>query len=434
MKILVGLAVLLVLAGDAEANGRAPGTRSISFKRGMETHIAAGMTFGLVVSEDNGASWHWMCEDAVGYGGIYDPFYAYSKTGAIFATSFFGMKAMRDRCVFGETALADKFVSTLSIGPDDSLFGGMVDLGDGKLYRSQDDGTTFPVGAMPGMINDWWSTVEAAPSSSSRVYATGYRLKSGEPKEFLLYRSTNGGQTFTPLPITDFATRENSTLEIVGISKTDPDLVFARVTLEDNSISDAIYRSTDGGASWKRIFGKRGAIAFVVRANGALVAGTQVRGSYVSIDNGENWFELAGAPHINCLAENSAGEVWACTQNFGVMGVPTDGYGIMKSTDLLRWTGVLRFQDIAGPVACDVGTVQKDKCDATLWCGLCAQIGCDPKRECPNIIDPTVDGLTEKSPNGCCSAGAHTLPASLALGGLVGMVLLRPRRRRGTSC
>ena len=430
MKALALAAVsVLALAGAAHANGRAPGSRSITFKRGDETHIVAGMTFGLLLSEDSGKTWHWMCEDAVGYGGIYDPFYAYTKTGAVFATSFFGMKAMRDRCVFAQTPmLGDKFVSTLSLGPDDSLYGGMVDLGDGKLYRSQDDGATFPVGSMPGMLNDWWSTIEAAPSNPLRVYASGYRLKSGQPKEFLLYRSTNGGVSFTPLPITDFVTRENSTLEIVGISKTNPDLVFARVTLEDNSISDAIYRSTNGGLNWTRILGKRGSIAFVVRANGALVAGTQVRGSFVSIDNGANWFELAGAPHINCLVENSAGEVWACTQNFGVMGVPSDGYGIMKSTDLRRWAGVMKFQNIAAPLECGVGTVQKDKCDVTLWCGLCAQIGCDPKRECPNILDPT-DGAP-KEHEGCCSGGSHTLPASLALVVVVGMVVRRPRRRR----
>ena len=431
MKLVAALAVLLALAGrsiPAHANGRAPGTRTIHFQRGNETHVIAGMTFGLLLTDDNGKSWRWMCEDAVGYGGIYDPFYAYTKTGAIFGTSFFGMKAMRDRCEFGLTPLGDKFVSTLALGPNDALFGGMVDLTDGKLYRSADDGATFPIGTMPGMLNDWWSTIEAAPSNANRVYATGYRLKSGQPKEFLLYRSVNGGQTFTPLPITDFVTRENSTLEIAGISKTNPDLVFARVTLEDNSISDAIYRSTNGGLNWTRILGKRGAIAFVVRANGALVAGTQVRGSYVSIDNGNNWSELAGAPHINCLVENSLEEVWACTQNFGVMGVPTDGFGIMKSTDLLRWRGVLKYQDIEGPADCAVGTVQKDKCDVTLWCGLCAQIGCDPKRECPNVIEPMVDG-EPKSSDGCCSGGSHTLPASLALGFLVGMVILRPRRR-----
>ena len=428
MKLVVALAVLFAVAGDAHANGRAPGSRSIIFQRGNETHVIAGMTFGLILSDDNGETWRWMCEDAVGYGGIYDPFYAYTKSGAIFGTSFFGMKVMRDRCEFGLTTLGDKFVSTLSLGANDALFGGMVDLGDGKLYRSVDDGATFPIGTMPGLLNDWWSTIEAAPSNPTRVYATGYRLKSGQPKEFLLYRSINGGQTFTPLPITDFVTRENSTLEIAGISKTNPDLVFARVTLEDNSISDAIYRSTNGGLNWTRIFGKRGAVSFVARANGALVAGTQVRGSYVSIDNGNNWFELAGAPHINCLSENSLGEVWACTQNFGVMGVPTDGFGIMKSTDLLKWRGVMKFQELVGPAECAVGTVQKDKCDVTLWCGLCAQIGCDPKRECPNVIEPMVDG-EPKPADGCCSGGSHTLPASLAVGFLVGMVILRPRRR-----
>jgi len=431
VKRLVVVACLLALAGTAGANGRAPGSRSITFRRGMETHVVAGVTFGVLLSEDGGTTWRWMCEDAVGYGGIYDPYYAATASGAVFATTFSGMKVMRDRCVFGDTGLGTKFVSTLHQGTDTSLFAGMVDLGDGKLYRSRDDGMTFPVGTMPGMINDWWSTIDAAPSNPNRVYATGYRLKSGQPKQFLLYRSNNAGQTFSPLPITDFVTKENSTLEIAGISKTNPDLVFARVTLEDNSISDAIYRSTNGGQSWTRIFGKRGAVAFIVRANGALVAGTQVHGSFVSLDTGTTWHQLAGAPHINCLAESSAGEVWACTQNFGVMGVPSDGFGIMKSTDLVSWSGVLRFQDILGPAECSAGTVQKDKCDVELWCGLCAQIGCDPKRDCPNLVDaPPLDATPSVPPDGCCSGGTHTVPTTLALVMLVGVVVLRPRRKR----
>ncbi|MEJ7600242.1 MAG: hypothetical protein WKG01_20200 [Kofleriaceae bacterium] len=429
-RVLVGVACMLALAGEANANGRAPGTRSILFRRGTPSHVVAGMTFGALLSEDNGRTWHWMCEDAIGYGGIYDPSYTFTPSGAVFATTFSGIKVLRDRCVFGATELGTRFVSTLNQGTDSSLFAGMVDLADGKLYRSRDDGLTFPVGTMPGMLNDWWSTIEAAPSDPNRVYASGYRLNSGQPKQFLLYRSTNAGASFSPLPITDFVTRENSTLEIVGVSHTNPNLVFARVTLEDNSISDAIYRSTDGGLTWTRVFGKRGAIAFVVRANGALVAGTQVRGSFVSIDNGLNWAQLPNAPHINCLVENPAGEVWACTQNFGMVGVPSDGFGIMKSTDLLRWSGVLKYQNIEGPATCGAGTVQKDKCDVQLWCGLCDQLGCDPKRECPRLEVP-LDGASEQSPDGCCGAGSQSTNLALAL--LVGMVLLK-QRRRGTAC
>ena len=63
----------MTMVGSAAANGRAPNTSTINFRHGHETDIAAGLTFGLVFSHDNGATWHWMCEAAVGYGGMYDP-------------------------------------------------------------------------------------------------------------------------------------------------------------------------------------------------------------------------------------------------------------------------------------------------------------------------------------------------------------------------
>src|SRR5258706_15149126 len=64
-------------ATAARANGRPPGTSSINFRPGHDADIAVGMTFGLLVSHDHGTTWQWMCEQAIGYGGIYDPLYVY---------------------------------------------------------------------------------------------------------------------------------------------------------------------------------------------------------------------------------------------------------------------------------------------------------------------------------------------------------------------
>ena len=67
----LALASLLVaaVASVASANGRPAATSTINFQRGMEQNIVAGMTFGMVESKDNGATWHWMCEKAIRYGG-----------------------------------------------------------------------------------------------------------------------------------------------------------------------------------------------------------------------------------------------------------------------------------------------------------------------------------------------------------------------------
>ncbi|MBV8762214.1 MAG: hypothetical protein JO257_33290, partial [Deltaproteobacteria bacterium] len=78
------LGLVMVLAGVAAANGRPDGISTINFKPGDPKEIAAGATFGALFSHDGGATWHWMCEKAVGYGGIWDPDYAYTADGTLF--------------------------------------------------------------------------------------------------------------------------------------------------------------------------------------------------------------------------------------------------------------------------------------------------------------------------------------------------------------
>jgi photosystem II stability/assembly factor-like uncharacterized protein len=424
------LGSVLLLGGQALANGRAPATSTINFRPGMESHIVGGMTFGVVISKDGGATWTWVCEDAVGYGGMYDPDYALTANGALFATTFDGLRVNRDGCVYEASVLSPpqslNFFSAVEVAANGAIYAASVDGNDGKIYRSTDDGESFPVSAEPGQPNDWWQSLESAPSNPSVVYLAGYRLAAGQPKQFLLFRSSDAGVSFQPLPVDDIATMPNSTIEIAGISATDPDRVYARVVLADNSVSYALYRSTNGGQSWQKINELPGPISFVVRRNGDLVLGTQLLGSFVSRDNGDTWQPLEDAPHISCLTENSAGEVWACTQNYGGPGIPGDGYGIMKTTDLASWTGVLRFQDLKEPEPCPAGTKQKDFCDAQLWCGLCAQLGCTADRDCEVTGDITEPEI--KDPSGCCQTGDDAVPGLVALATALGMVVLRRRR------
>ena len=439
---LAGLLAPLAASRDAAANGRPPGTSTIHFRRGQEREIAAGMSFGLLLSRDNGATWSWMCETAVGYGGTYDPDYEFTSTGALFATTFTGLKVQRDGCVFQPQSGAN-FVSTITQGTDGRLYYGAAEPaqsgspGDAKIYRSATDGATWVPSTMPpGMVGDWWSSLEVAPSSPSRLYLSGYRFvssPSGNVKQFLLFRSDDAGDTWQQLPTTQLATMPNSTIEIAGISYTDPDLVFARVKLADNSISDAIYRSADAGATWTTtpILTKASSISFLVRRSGELLAATQTLGAVRSTDNGVTWLDLASPPHINCLAENGAGEVWACTQNYGGVQAMADGYGIMKSTDLATWSPVLRYQDIKAPVACPEGTPQRQSCDLELWCGLCSQLGCQSGRpECAPVTEPVPDGGGGGG-KGCCESSATAAPGALLLVIGVGVLLLRrPRRPR----
>jgi hypothetical protein len=145
------------------------------------------------------------------------------------------------------------------------------------------------------------------------------------------------------------------------------------------------------------------------------------------------------------LYADSSDTVWACTQNYASpqLGITSDEYGIMKSTDLTTWTGVLKYQDIQAPVPCAAGTVQEDQCVQkymdmqSQWCCLVPQLGitstainCTGAMECfGDVVDGAPDaGITVKPPDpGCCGTGSGRSSVMLSL--LVAAVLLRRRRR-----
>jgi MYXO-CTERM domain-containing protein len=128
--------------------------------------------------------------------------------------------------------------------------------------------------------------------------------------------------------------------------------------------------------------------------------------------------------------------VWACTRNYGDASNPGDGFGIMKTTDLATWTGVLKYEDIQAPVSCAAGTVQKDTCETQRWCGVAQQLGITSTAIDCSVVTP--DGPppdaptmmpTKKKDDGWCSSGSGgTTP--LLVGLLVAGTLLRRRRTK----
>ena len=456
--------LLAAAAGLASANGRAPETRSINFRQTHEADIWVGLTFGAVVSHDGGATWFWTCEDAIGYAGVWDPDYVYTASGKVFATTYRGPLVNSDGCTFDAEPLAstplfksaamtdpvtgavtpakNKFSTAEELGPDGELVIAVDDPTDNHVFKSTDDAASFPTSAAPGILNDWWPSLAIARSDPARIYMTGYRFISGNVEQHLLFRSTNGGTSFVPMSQTGIVFSKDSNFEIAGVSQTEPDVVFLRVTVPLGVIGAAIYRSTDAGDTWTKVLEKQDTLdAFVMRANGDVVAGTRRSGASVAHDCAKagactGWTELVNPPHTNCFVENAAGEVWACTQNFGTPTIPGDGYGIMKSTDLVSWSPILKYQDITAPIPCAAGTPQADKCTAQQWCGVKSQLAitADPTL-CP--VTPTGDGdgdggITQiKKPKGCCDTGGAggVAPGAVMLSLVAGITLFRRRRR-----
>jgi photosystem II stability/assembly factor-like uncharacterized protein len=439
LALCIALAAVPAVPSGAAANGRSPATSSITFRGDSDSEIVVGLTFGLIISHDGGKTWAWMCEDAIGYTGMYDPRYAFSPSGAVFASTFAGLKVMRDRCTFDPTPQGDTFVSTEIIASDRTVYFAASEVadpahskvGDFKIYQSTSDGvTTAPTAGQPAGPVAWWQSLEVAPSSPQRLYLTGYRYVPapsgmGTLTEHLMFRTDNAGGSWLALPTADLAAKASSAIDIVGIAKDNPDHVYARVEHSDNAQADSIYRSVDKGAHWTLIDRKPEPIgAFAVRDNGDLIVGTAASGSEISHDDGASWTPLVDPPHMTCLVENAAHELWACTQNYGSISAPSDGAGVMRTADLVHWTKVVRYEELTDAVTCGSGTLQHDSC-AAMWCAVCVQLGCTPS---PSYSCPSATEAPAPRKAGCCDSGGGE--GALALGLTVGTLLWRRPRSR----
>jgi hypothetical protein len=430
-------------AGSAEesrANGRPPATTNVAFEPGNAQTIYLPVTFGFLKSTDDGETFQWLCEAAVGYGGIFDPDYAVSPEGDIYATTFDGLRMSRDGgCNFEtlrEGLPADKFVSEVEIGPDGRVWVPTSSgQGDNDMFVA-DDGTTF---TSTGLFDEriWWISVRTTAADPNRVYVTGYLPSNEEtkaPPEAILRRSINGGKTWEELSVDDFDFDTRRDVILLGASPVDEDIVFARVVGAVDRFGDALYRSADGGASWQNVAEFGDAIsAFLIRPDGqTIIAGTingcpgdkepTAKGCVrISEDAGATWELAEQQPRLACLGERSDGTLFGCGANWD-----PDNFALGRSQDGQTWEKVYRFSETAGPVECESESPQA-QCAAEIWPGLCIMFGI-----CPTVdagVDPPDAGNPGEDKGGgdegCGIGGDGTWISAL----LMALGLLAWRRR-----
>lgn len=188
--VLAALLVFALCAGGravSHANGRAPATNRVYFGPTDNQSIYVRTTFGLLISKDDGCTFHWVCEQNVGYGGTFDPKYAIAADGTIFATTFTGLRVSRDGgCTFTTATaelpvgapgrIADVWVDALDIGPNGEIWIATAETGKpNDIFSSKDGGATF---SSRGMLSPtiFWKSVKVARTDPQRVYITGYEV------------------------------------------------------------------------------------------------------------------------------------------------------------------------------------------------------------------------------------------------------------------
>lgn len=427
---LAALAILAAVPGTALANGRFPKTVNVRIQPNDDRVILVPATFGLLISRDQGSTFEWVCEEAIGYGGSFDPDYAITSDGSIFATTFEGLRVTRDGGCTWQAAgglSTEEYFADVEIGPDGTIWAATASAAvTNHIYMSMDNGESF-VAQDEGLPQVWWRSLKIAPSDAQRLYLTGYRVAEAlpdggtVPPSAVFFRSDDHGVTWTELDLSAIEFGTQPWFMIEAVAADNPDVLFGRAQGAHNALGDILYRSTDGGMTWAEVLRTEDMIrTVIIRQSGDIIAGTLSDGVHRSSDGGNAWTRTE-EPDMCCAAEDSAGTLYACGANW-----EPDFFALGRSQDGVSWEKVVRFSEIAGAYSCPAGTVQRDVCEAKRWPAMCEMFGCN------RVVDatPAPDARTSGNGGGGCCRSADGPTDSLLLGLFVGLWLLAIRRRR----
>lgn len=452
-RFVVGCVCVCVgLPRAARADGAFPMSFQLILPTDRPNQIVLATNFGMIISDDAGATWTWTCEQkATANATLYN-------VGAPPVDRFFGLAsdvAYSDdqscswtsaKGSLGAVTTSDYFpdptnpMRVLAVGgtPADQMSSLVL---PPRVFPSSDGGKTFTDAIFTAPTGATITGLEIARSDPSTVYLA-LATTGSHP---MLGRSRDGGLTWTSLDVEPFLGPH--LFRIVAVDPTDAKVISVRVLAAD---SDSLAISRDGGQTFTTALTVScGQLTAYTRlASGTiLVAGAVIDQAvgYRSTDGGKtftNWVPLTlgddGVP-INADAGDASASDAACDAADGpppeVLGVPhlialatrdgklygaaknySDGWAVGTSADEgLTWKPMMSYSDVKAIRPCAQNTC-KDSCEfqasQDIWPGaICA--GPPPKSGCGCRLD---------------DAGGRASGAALLLAALC---LARARRPRG---
>lgn len=421
-RTALALSVVALLSSPvvARANGRFPQATQLAVDPARPAVMVVRTTFGLLFSSDAGATWGWVCEEQVGYGGAFDPAIALTASGVVVAGLADGLSrgAPGEECAFERSPLLDRQwivdVATDRLDPTHVVaINAPIDVGlpgfQAFLAHSHDDGRTwsFAPGKLPEDLAP--TTVDVAPSRPSRLYASGV----GAFKAFgTVVRSDDSGATWSE---SSFDMRGAHAPYIAGVDVLDPERVWLRL---DGDERDELLLSINGGLRFDAVLNAPELPGFALSPDGSKVAvGGPAAG--VSIASTKDLvFTRSSTVHPRCLAWTTDG-LWACGDD------ALDGFTLGLSTDGGRsFAPKLRLRDLV-PLAC-----VRESC-AKAWAAVSAQIA--PPVASDAGLDAAPGDVPASATGGGCQQSSGASPFPWALLGMVPWLRGTRSRRRRTS-
>lgn len=347
----------LIASADraAWANGRFPRADQLVLDPGNADELVLRTTFGLLLSRDAGASWAWVCEQAIGFSGIEDPALALMPNGVVLAGLSEGLSHSSDHGCSWQLASppgTDMPIVDLSAPRQAPSFAlalawqRQTPSANTPGYRTRffasDDGATWRehgTGIDPSVLV---LTLDIAPSDRRRLYASG--IRSGPERSAALFVSTDEGQTWVERSV-PFDSRNEQGLYIAAVDPFDPALVYLRTS---GVSSSRLLVTRDAGASFSEPFAGAPMLGFALSSDGSQVYLGGVEDGLWAGTREALLFERRSTLPVVCLT-SSADLLYACSNELGgfALGVSRDGGSSFEPRLLLS--------EVRGPLQCSAG-------------------------------------------------------------------------------
>ncbi len=441
--VFVGAVSVGVLSGEgqAAANGRFPAANQIVFSPSDPEVVVGRTTYAVLPSRDDGATFSYICEDALGLptNAYQDPELGLTANGSLVAGLYFptaGVDVSSDfgcnwSCTGGP--LAGQSIADVVVRPDApatvlALTSTSVsaDAGGGnfsQVFQSTDNGTGWAALGVAFDPDVLVQTIDVAASDPNRVYVSGTR-GFGAGRTASLFVSADGAAHWAEHPLPDFDPTSEDSIYIGAVDPTDADRVYIRSNSLATGGRSRLFVTGDGGSSFQvvkqfdipdpGVLASEGELlGFALSPDGSKVyAGTKGAGLFVA-NKADLAFRMKSSIHVQCLATRGS-ELWACSDEVSgfVIGVSTDD-GATFCPKLSTITG------LAGPIAC------APNAGGPLACGATANAS-----QCRDSFEAF---CSSAAPSGSCSTSASECGAPADGGEMLVADSSTPQHARGSA-
>ena len=207
----------------------------------------------------------------------------------------------------GAVAVSESNPDEVFIGMGETCIRGNIMAGDG-VYRSMDAGKTWTnVGFHE---TDGISKIRIHPTNPDIIFVAAFGKFSVPSTERGVYKSSDGGKTWKKVLY-----RDDKTAAIdISIDRTNPNVMYAAMweafrneyTMSSGGPGSGLFKSTDGGETWKEITRTKGLPATGIDGRiGVAVSGANANRVYALVENDSG----------GLFKSDDAGATWALVNN-----------------------------------------------------------------------------------------------------------------------